>query len=102
MCRCVQVQDAYYAARQDGQAGRYAEAQEKMLKVCAIEPWDSRILTDVAELTLALGEVDEAVSSPHLARMHLPFRLLAMCFLYITGVLPLHDLHIIFLLQLWD
>ena len=97
----MQVQEAFIAARRDGHAGRYAEAREKMLEIRAMEPWNSRILTDVAELNFALGDVDKAVSNPHLSRMHLPFRLLDMCCLYIAGVLPLHDPHIILLLQLW-
>ena len=79
MCSCVQVQKAFIDARRDGHAGRYAEAREKMLEVHRMEPWNSRILTDVAELCFALGSVDEAVSSPHLPPMHPPFNLHAHC-----------------------
>ncbi len=61
-CWCVQVQNAYIDAKREGHAQRFAVAREKYIKVHEMELWNTRIITDIAELCIALELWDEAVS----------------------------------------
>ena len=61
-CWCVQVQNAYIDAKREGHAQRFAVAREKYIKVHEMELWNTQIITDIAELCIALELWDEAVS----------------------------------------
>ena len=59
---CVQVQNAVIAGRLKGHAGQYQAGRDKMMEAHAYEPWNTRILVDLAELCYAMKNYGVAVS----------------------------------------
>ena len=61
-CWCAQVQKVFADARTTGLRGHFEEGLKKMLVVHKMEPWNTRIIVDLAEFCIPLKRYDEAVS----------------------------------------
>ena len=60
----MQVQKHFIEARRAGHEGRYQECMELMKAVHELEPWNTRILADLAEVCTDLHNYELAVSGP--------------------------------------